>query len=116
MKEWIKNTRLRFYHFVGLGWVMLSVNNLDGIHDPGHTQEFSLWRFMAAWYVFVSGIIILTYIFWNTPSWLRVLAWASFGAGLMFWATVATSGWPLWVCTALGSWYMAARVARGANV
>ena len=112
MKKWIETRKLHFWWFVVLGWVIISFNNLDGVRDVGHVDEFSLWRFMAAWYVFIFGIVLLTHLVVHVPSWIRTVSWACFGAGMMFWATAASSGWPLWVCTGFGAWYMSYRVAK----
>jgi len=111
--NYLRTRRIRFWQFVVLAWVILSVNNLDGVFEDSHgVDAFSVWRAMAAWYVLISGIALLSSIFIRVNHWFRVLAWACFGAGMLFWATAASSGWPLWVCTALGAWFMAYKTAR----
>ena len=91
-----------------LAWVLVSFDSLDGMRG---SSEFNFWRMMAACYVLGFGLILLFHVFRRIPSWLSVLAWSGFGAGLMFWATAATGSWWLWFITGLGSWFMAYIVA-----
>jgi hypothetical protein len=118
VKERLKEitSRLRFYHFAVLAWVSLTWDSLDG-HLGEDPATFNLWRFMAAWYVLVGGLYILTYLFTNT---LRhrlpmTLAWICFGSGLLFWSTVATQGWPLFAITAIGAFWQGVLTARGSE-
>ena len=105
-------SRVSFWSFVVLAWVIVAVPNLDGVFSDIHgDDQYSFWRMLAAWYVFTSGLVLLSSLVVRVPSWLDVIAWSGFGAGMMFWATVSTTAWPLWFCIGWGAFFMAFKSA-----
>lgn len=104
--------RVSFWSFVVLAWVIVAVPNLDGAYSDSRGEDvYSFWRMLAAWYVFVFGLTLLLSLVARIPSWLDVVAWSGFGAGMLFWATVATTAWPLWFCIGVGAFFMAFKSA-----
>ena len=99
------------YFFVA-AWTVVAVNSLDGVLVTG-VSEFSWLRAMSAGYVLVGGLVIFANLFYRMPFWVSMTAWAFFGSGLMFWATVATNGWPLFALSGCAGWWQAWHISRG---
>ena len=104
IRNWI--SEVRFETLVVLGWVITAIPNLDGIlYDE--SPAFNLLRWLAAWYVLISGITIFINTFRELPKFLVVLSWMCFGVGLLSWGFVAAVGFWMFLATAIGSFFLA---------
>jgi len=104
---------VQFYHFVVLGFVLVLFPYLNNFTDVS-MLDFGRASVWAAWYIVVGGIVILSELVFPLYRLIRIIAWASIGAGLMF-AAVAWPPTALFVCVGLATFWQAARIAWGVD-
>ena len=96
--------RLCACYFFVAAWAVVAVSSLDGVLVDSKSQ-FDALRAVSAWFVFLGGLTILASLFYRSTHWVMMFAWGFFASGLLFWAVVATRGWPLFFLSGCaGAW------------
>lgn len=99
---------LSWENFTLLAVAAVSVPSLDGVWEPSGVDGF--WRAAAAWYVFVSALILL--IQPARISLLQTVAWFCLAAGCAAFVATSAVGW-FWGVLAIGALVQGVRTARG---